>query len=212
MAGRVCTLDGCDREFAARGYCLMHYKRWRNHGDPLVVSDGSRPWTDDDVRAYLDAHIDRSGGSESCHPWIDAPTNAAGYGVLPKPYSRSRLAHRAALAFSLGRPLARGMSARHTCDNPPCCNPAHLLEGTHAQNMNDAYERGRVFRPSQVITHCGDGHELTPDNVRTKRHRSTRGFVLERVCIKCEKRRSSERLARLKAARVAKREETRDVG
>ncbi len=33
---------------------------------------------------------------------------------------------------------------RHTCDNPPCCNPEHLRGGTQRQNMNDARRRGRL--------------------------------------------------------------------
>lgn len=40
---RVCSITDCDREHAARGWCLMHYKRWRNRGttDPLVRSRAS---------------------------------------------------------------------------------------------------------------------------------------------------------------------------
>lgn len=32
---------------------------------------------------------------------------------------------------------------RHACDNPPCCNPLHLLGGTHADNVADKIRRGR---------------------------------------------------------------------
>lgn len=29
-----CEVDGCEREGHGLGWCLMHYKRWRKHGDP----------------------------------------------------------------------------------------------------------------------------------------------------------------------------------
>jgi hypothetical protein len=36
-----------------------------------------------------------------------------------------------------------GALVRHTCDNPPCVNPDHLLLGTNADNAADKMARGR---------------------------------------------------------------------
>lgn len=40
----------------------------------------------------------------------------------------------------------------HSCDEPLCCNPAHLREGSQAENMGDAVTRGR--------TESGSKHHL----------------------------------------------------
>lgn len=54
------------------------------------------------------------------------------------------LAHRVALARELGRDLLPGEVARHTCDNPRCVNPRHLVVGSHVDNMQDCKDRERL--------------------------------------------------------------------
>lgn len=31
----------------------------------------------------------------------------------------------------------------HSCDTPACCNPAHLREGTHQENVAECWAKGR---------------------------------------------------------------------
>lgn len=52
-------------------------------------------------------------------------------------------AHRIAWILTYG-PIPDGLVVRHlVCDNRPCCNPAHLAIGTHADNAADRVAKGR---------------------------------------------------------------------
>lgn len=53
--------------------------------------------------------------------------------------------HRVAYAKHHGlKPDELPPVVRHTCDNPRCINPEHLVAGTHADNMRDKTARGRT--------------------------------------------------------------------
>ena len=96
-------------------------------------------------RARFERSIDRSG---DCHVWTGTDRHVHGYGYFCLYRSGKRrthrfLAHRLAFALAHGY-WPTGRIVRHRCDNPPCVNPAHLLVGTQAQNMEDAVERGRL--------------------------------------------------------------------
>ena len=92
-----------------------------------------------DVERFL-AKVDRSGGEEGCWLWTGYRNNE-GYGRCTV-RGRKYLAHRRAYELLRG-PVPVGLVVRHTCDNPPCCNPAHLRVGTHAENSADRSNRKR---------------------------------------------------------------------
>lgn len=37
MTPRLCSIEGCETTAIARGWCGMHYRRWRLNGDPNIV-------------------------------------------------------------------------------------------------------------------------------------------------------------------------------
>jgi ribosome-binding protein aMBF1 (putative translation factor) len=51
--------------------------------------------------------------------------------------------NRMAWRLANGAEIPVGMSVCHHCDNPPCCNPAHLFLGSHRENMADRDAKGR---------------------------------------------------------------------
>lgn len=88
-----------------------------------------------------------------------------GYGQLMHD-GRYQVAHRVAYQLTKG-PIPAGLIVMHSCDNPPCCNPAHLLLGTQADNMRDKKERGRAARGER--SHAAKVTEQIVADIRRRR-------------------------------------------
>lgn len=85
-------------------------------------------------------------GPDECWEWREGRSRY-GYGVFR--WKGAQLAaHRFAWIATNGD-IPPGLVIRHTCDNKACCNPAHLLLGTQADNIHDMYERGREAKGSR---------------------------------------------------------------
>lgn len=131
---------------------------------PRVASLG---YTKDELEAArerFDSGVDKSSG---CWAWMRG-TDVSGYGVFRierrGPWRKARR-----LAFYYDTGIDPGdQFVLHSCDNPPCVNPAHLSLGDQRENMRQASERGRVARPSA---------RLSVDDVRAIRGYVERGGI-----------------------------------
>ena len=85
--------------------------------------------------------VDTSNGFDSCWPYLGGRIKQ-GYGKFEHQGVTLR-AHRVAYELANGT-IDPTLVVRHTCDYPPCCNPAHLIQGDQVSNIEDARERGRL--------------------------------------------------------------------
>lgn len=82
--------------------------------------------------------------TNECWLWRASMTST-GYGAFSfrgKQIPASRIAYE----IVYGPITDPKLVVRHTCDKPPCCNPLHLLTGTHQDNMRDRNMRGRTSK------------------------------------------------------------------
>jgi hypothetical protein len=131
-----CSVPGCQRRHVSKGYCSAHYQRHRK-GLPLEAPIVKRVYGTAAKRLRARVRIDKLTG---CHLWTGF-RNSDGYGQM-RVGGVNRTTHRIAWEAAHG-PIPEGMVVMHTCDNPPCCNPAHLKLGTPGDNVRDRIERGR---------------------------------------------------------------------
>ncbi len=107
--------------------------------------------TPDEAKAFFWSHV-RIGLPEECWEWQGGTTpvgNRKGnvYGITSI-NGKAMLAHRFAYLLTVGK-LKKRKVICHGCDNYLCCNPAHLNQGPHSQNMEEAKERGLIEKGDQ---------------------------------------------------------------
>ncbi len=80
-----------------------------------------------------------------CWEWQGATTRGYGeirVGSMTDGSRRMVKVHRVVWGAVFG-PIPEGLHVLHSCDNPPCANPAHLFLGTNADNVADKVAKGR---------------------------------------------------------------------
>ena len=101
-----------------------------------------------------------------CHEWRWAKMPSGHGKVTPKGNIKETLAHRASWVLHIGD-IPEGRQINHTCDNPPCINPAHLYVGDQFDNMRDTVWRG--------FNHATQ--KLTPEQAKEIRDRYEPGVI-----------------------------------
>lgn len=132
----------------------------------------------DSVRAPLAVRLARSVVKEAggCWTWT-GPTGSDGYPRFKVGGRATRLG-RVVWEIAHGVDMPTDEVARHTCDRPLCLNPAHLVCGSHADNIRDRDERGRTSR--------GERHyaaKLTEGSVREIRRRAAAGATRKALAL-----------------------------
>lgn len=124
------------------------------------------------------AKIQRASG---CWEWSGGRFKN-GYGMFnagrwPDGRQDTRYAHRVVWELHHG-PIPTGAVVRHSCDNPPCCNPDHLLIGTQADNVEDARKQGKyaVAANARWAEQNPDRHALVQSLIAAPRG------ALARIC------------------------------
>lgn len=117
--------------------------------------------------------VDKKGPDE-CWPWLGSLHPNGGHGSCHYAKYKERYAHRLAWFLTYGE-ILNGLKVLHHCDNPPCCNPAHLWLGTILDNLEDMRNKGRGA--------CGEASgsaKLTEQEVLEIRHLYSKGDIGQR--------------------------------
>ena len=173
----------------------------------MPIATISIPPLTEKLQALFWARVNKNGPTQPhmetpCWQWTRVPRK--GYGVFWIGRKRHG-SHRIALTIAAGQ-IPDNLFVMHLCDNPVCCNPAHLRAGTCRENIRDASRKGRIasgdrsgprihiermargdrngarLRPERLPR--GDDHgmsKLTAEKVREMRRRYSVGGITQKT-------------------------------
>lgn len=144
---RTCSVVGCDRVKSTKGFCRMHYKRWKRRGSAEDVTPEMRFFS----------YIEPVTEWDAC--WIWTGWGSDGYGRFMLG-DGAVCAHRWSYEF-LRAEIPDDLQIDHLCRNRRCVNPWHLEPVTQRENVL----RGvGIAARNALKTHCKWDHEFTEDN------------------------------------------------
>lgn len=171
-----CSIPDCDKDHFSRGFCKKHWDRWHKWGDPNFVSRRPQGLS---IVETLKWHMPEDPPLEGCWEWRGGKRND-GYGQITY-QGKHLLAHHLAYRALVG-PIPEGQILRHSCDNPSCVSPYHLIPGTQQDNIQDMLDRQRRPRGKQIGTKLDELDVLllraTYDKGRFSQHDLARMFKI----------------------------------
>lgn len=93
------------------------------------------------ARFWTHVNVISESNSNKCWLWTGAQ-NGRGYGIASIGKGKTMLAHRY-VAQLRENTLPKETVVRHTCDNPLCVRPDHLIVCEQKENMVDMMQKGR---------------------------------------------------------------------
>lgn len=117
-----------------------------------------------------------------CKIWLGC-LNTDGYARIAYRGNSNIKVHRLSYQMAHGGLDISGHLVMHTCDNPRCINPDHLVLGTYTSNNRDRAEKGRSYR------------KLTPIQIRRIYELLDSNILLQKeiaMIVGCDPRRVSD--------------------
>jgi hypothetical protein len=161
-----CVDDGgtCGKKIVGRGRCRKHYGRWWRSTRDTVRAPALNLKTKTPADRYWEK-VDRR-GPDDCWPWRRT-TDEFGHGQFFVSPERGRVpAHVYGVELTTGQRCPEGKEGCHHCDNPPCCNPAHIYYGTRQQNVDDMWNRNRAPQGADRTQSKVDDHAVLAIRLR----------------------------------------------
>lgn len=113
-------------------------------------------FTESEKKYYLYFwHYTKCAFDDACWLWLGCRSQNYGmFGLYKRGMWKAHI-----VAYALARGIVpKKTCVLHTCDNPPCVNPAHLFLGTVQDNNRDRHSKGR--------SKGGDKHGIKNSHVK----------------------------------------------
>lgn len=133
-AENICSVEKCEAAAKKRTFCLRHYHQFIRNG---IIS--RKTYKSKSLSERFWEKVDKTTSKNDCWLWTGC-TDFGGYGKISYKLKSRKATH---IVLFLINGVFPALDVLHSCDNPICVNPAHLHEGTHAENMKEGVARNR---------------------------------------------------------------------